>query len=220
MTGHDFTLAGARLSARGSGALWWEDEALLAVADLHLGKAERVARRGGALLPPYDTDETLTRLADEIAALAPRRVLCLGDSFDDDAAARALPEPAARRLLALMAGRHWIWISGNHDPAPVAPGGSALAEAEIGPLWFRHIAIPGERNEISGHYHPKARLCLGGRRVSRPCFLIDHARAILPAFGTYTGGLASRDRVLEQLMGPEAVAVLTGPKPLAVPMRA
>jgi len=219
MTGHDFTLAGARLTARASGALWWQDESLLVVADLHLGKAGRMARQGRALLPPYDSDQTLARLSAEIDILAPRCVICLGDSFDDDEASRALPDPAARRLSALMAGRRWIWIAGNHDPAPVAPGGSALAETRIGPLHFRHIAIPGEKDEISGHYHPKSRINLGGRRLARPCFLIDAARAILPAFGAYTGGLATSDPTLHRLMGPEALAVLTGQKALAFPMR-
>ena len=112
------TLAGARLAARASGALWWPDERLLCVADLHLGKSERLARRGGALLPPYETAETLDRLAAEIAALAPARVVCLGDSFDDSAAGAALAPDQAARLYALAAGREWIWIAGNHDPAP------------------------------------------------------------------------------------------------------
>ncbi len=85
-----FTLAGTTLAALPSGALWWPDEALLCVADLHLGKSERVARRGGALLPPYETAETLDRLAADIARHAPRAVVCLGDSFDDGACAEAL----------------------------------------------------------------------------------------------------------------------------------
>ena len=90
MSAQTVVLAGITLAARASGALWWPDERLLCVADLHLGKSERLARRGGALLPPYETAETLDRLAAEIAALAPARVVCLGDSFDDTAAGAAL----------------------------------------------------------------------------------------------------------------------------------
>ena len=116
------TLAGARLAARASGALWWPEERLLCVADLHLCKSERLARRGGPLLPPYETAETLERLADEIAALAPAGVVCLGDSFDDGAAGAALDAEDAARLMALMAGRDWIWIAGNHDPGPPPAG--------------------------------------------------------------------------------------------------
>lgn len=219
MNGYDFTLAGARLSALGTGALWWADAGLLAVADLHLGKAERIARRGGTLLPPYETAETLARLEADIARSAPRTVICLGDTFDDDAAAGALPADAQDRLLRLMAGRRWIWITGNHDPGPVALGGAHHASFAEGALTFRHIAQPEERGEVSGHYHPKMRLSVGGRRVSRACFLADDARVILPAYGAYTGGLAADAPVLDDLMGRAAVAILTGPQACPVPLR-
>jgi DNA ligase-associated metallophosphoesterase len=215
------TLAGARLAARGSGALWWEAERLLCVADLHLGRSERLARRGGALLPPYETAETLGRLAAEVAALAPARVLCLGDSFDDGAAGAALAPGDAAALAALMRGRDWIWIAGNHDPRPPGLGGRAHVELRLGPLAFRHAAAPGAApGEVSGHYHPKARLAVGGRGVSRPCFLLDGRRLILPAFGAYTGGLAARDPALAALLGPDARAVLTGAPCVALPLRA
>ncbi|TCP41728.1 ligase-associated DNA damage response endonuclease PdeM [Rhodovulum marinum] len=220
MTAHHFTLSGAPLAALPSGALHWPAAGLLAVSDLHLGKSERLARRGGTLLPPYDTAETLARLESAIAATDARTVVCLGDSFDDDAAARALPQGAEDRLLRLMAGRRWIWIAGNHDPGPAGLPGTHLVELAQGPLTFRHIAEPGARGEVSGHYHPKARLTLGGRRIARPCFLLDAARVILPAFGAYTGGLPTDAPVLDGLMGPGALAVLTGPRATALPMRA
>ncbi|MBN2905156.1 MAG: ligase-associated DNA damage response endonuclease PdeM [Rhodobacteraceae bacterium] len=219
MNGHDFTLAGARLTACPSGALWWGAAGVLVVSDLHLGKAERLARRGGALLPPYDTAETLSRLEGDIAATAPRVVICLGDSFDDDTAASTLAPDIATRLMQLAAGRRWIWIAGNHDPGPVALGGTALAEWQHGPLTFRHIARPDARAEVSGHYHPKMRLNLAGRRVARPCFLADPSRVILPAYGAYTGGLALDAPVLDALMGPEAMAIVLGPRAHALPMR-
>jgi DNA ligase-associated metallophosphoesterase len=215
---HSFTLCGARLRALPSGALHWPEAGVLAVADLHLGKAERIARAGGALLPPYETQDTLTRLAADIAATAPTRVLCLGDSFDDAAAAEALEEEALLWLARLMAGRAWDWIAGNHDPAPLSLAGSHRGEVALGPLVFRHIARPGAMGEVSGHYHPKARLGLGGARVARRCFLIDAARVILPAYGTYTGGLATGAEALAGLMGPEAVAVLTGQRAQPIPM--
>jgi DNA ligase-associated metallophosphoesterase len=214
MNAHDFTLAGEALQARGSGALWWPGRRLMVVSDLHLGKAERMARRGGAMLPPYEIRDTLARLEAEVAALAPDGVVCLGDSFDDLDAAGALGEETGLWLARLMAGRRWVWIEGNHDPGPVGLGGSHLAELALAPLVFRHIAEPGALGEISGHYHPKARLA--GR--ARPCFLYDGRRVILPAFGTYTGGLRSDAPVLAGLMGAGARAVLTGPVVRAIPM--
>ena len=63
-----------------------------------------------------------------------------------------------------------------------------------------------------------ARLRLRGRSVTRPAFLYDDRRLIMPAFGTYTGGLYSDAPVLQALMGPQACAILTGPQPTAIPM--
>ena len=218
MNRHIFSLAGEKLAACASGALVWPGRRLLCVADLHLGKAERIARRGGAALPPYEIEETLDRLEADIAAIDPATVLCLGDSFDDDAAADALPAAARRRIARMQAGRDWIWVAGNHDPGPAAPGGRHAVEQDSGPLVFRHAAHPGARGEISGHYHPKARLRLPGGAVSRRAFLIDRARVILPAYGTYTGGLAAHSPALTALMRPDAVAVLAGPRLLVIPM--
>lgn len=208
------TLANQTLHARPSGALYWPDRNLLAVSDLHFGKSDRLARRGGALLPPYDTRATLERLDAEIEATRPVTVLCLGDSFDDLAAADGIDDADALWLTRLMAGRDWIWVEGNHDPGPLSLGGSHRAEARIGPLTFRHIADPAQSHEISGHYHPKAQLA--GR--SQPCFLADDRRLILPAFGSYTGGLRSTHPALATLMQPLALAILTGRKALPIPM--
>ncbi|WP_119838671.1 ligase-associated DNA damage response endonuclease PdeM [Pseudooceanicola algae] len=214
MNGYDFTFAGTTLTARGSGALWWAEQRLLCVSDLHLGKSERIARRAGSALPPYEIRDTLTRLEAEIEALSPSTIICLGDSFDDAAAVRALGEADHLWLARLQAGRRWIWIEGNHDPGPLNLGGSHLRDMVQAPLCFRHIAQPEARGEVSGHYHPKA----GLRGPARPCFLADGARIILPAFGTYTGGLRSRDPALTSLMQPGALAILTGPRPRPIPM--
>lgn len=211
---HAFPLGPARLLALPSGALFWPDQGLLVVSDLHFGKSERLARRGGSLLPPYETRATLTRLDADIEAHDPAHVLCLGDSFDDLAAVGEMDSADRLWLIRLMAGREWTWIEGNHDAGPVSLAGSHRAELRLGGLAFRHIAT-AEAPEISGHYHPKARL--PGR--SAPCFLIDDRRVILPAYGAYTGGLFCDHPDLLALMGPRALAVLTGPTCLARPMR-
>lgn len=216
MNGVELRLAGATLVARGTGALFWPARRVLAVADLHLGKAARLAARGGALLPPYEAQETLNRLEAEIHATGAAVVICLGDSFDSPDP--ALPEAQMRRVAALAEAFHFTWIAGNHDPFPPGLPGLAAESFDLGALSFRHIARPGAQSEISGHYHPKARLDLGGRRISRPCFLADEARVILPAFGAYTGGLDCTDPALTGLMQPGARAVLTGPTPRDLPL--
>ena len=206
------------MHALGSGALHWPDQQLLCVSDLHLGKSERMARRGGAHLPPYEIRDTLSRLEHDLTRTHAQTVICLGDSFDDLGAAMALPEESRLWITRLQAGRRWVWIEGNHDPGPVDLGGSHLNALTLGRLTFRHIAEPGAVGEVSGHYHPKARIKTRGRHISRPSFLVDRDRLILPAYGTYTGGLRSQSQVLCELMRPDTLAILTGPHPVAVPM--
>lgn len=218
MNTHAFQFRGTTLHALPSGALHWPEEQVLVVSDLHLGKSARLSEVGGAQLPPYDARETLGRLEADIASTAPAHVICLGDSFDSQAIARALPQDERLWITGLQAGRRWTWIEGNHDPGPMELGGSHLAELCIGPLTFRHSAAARARGEVSGHYHPKARIALRGRAISRPCFLVDDNRLILPAYGAYTGGLRCDDPVLGALMAPQALAILTGTKPVAIPM--
>ncbi|MEP3843974.1 MAG: ligase-associated DNA damage response endonuclease PdeM [Paracoccaceae bacterium] len=213
-----FQFRGVPLAALGSGAVWWAEQSMLCVSDLHLGKSERMSRRSGIPAPPYEVHDTLSRLEDDIAATQARVVVCLGDSFDDLAAAAALPEEARLWITRLQAGRRWVWIEGNHDPGPIDLGGAHLAEMELGSLIFRHIAQAGARGEVSGHYHPKVQVPTRARVISRPAVLVDDARIILPAYGTYTGGLRSDDPVLAGLMGPEARAIVTGAHPVMVAM--
>jgi hypothetical protein len=142
----------------------------------------------------------------------------LGDSFDDAAAAQALDEVTTAHLTPLMAGRSWIWIEGNHDPGPLGLGGTHLATLCMGPLTFRHIAERDATGEVSGHYHPKARLSGRGRGITRPCFLIDGVRIVMPAYGTYTGGLHCDGPELSALMERGARAILLGTPPVEIPM--
>ncbi|MDO8838981.1 MAG: ligase-associated DNA damage response endonuclease PdeM [Parvibaculum sp.] len=182
------------------GAAWWPAERLLVVADLHLEKGSAYAARGIAL-PPWDTRATLARLENLIARFRPRMVVALGDSFHDASAdSRMAPEDAAH-LARLMRGRDWIWISGNHDPAPPPQfGGTIVAELDLGPLTFRHEPRPAPATgEIAGHLHPCAAVRVRGRRLRRRCYASDGTRMVLPAFGAYAGGLNVLDRAWDGL---------------------
>lgn len=215
MQDYELTFMGERVVALATGALWVPVSRTLVVADLHLGKAERIARREGRLTPPYEARETLARLSEIVDRMDPAEVICLGDSFDDNAAAAALPDEIAMGLSRLMAGRSWIWILGNHDPAPTGLGGAHVASCRRGALVFRHIAeaVEIDEAEVSGHYHPK--VWLRGR--GRPAFLVDRHRMILPAFGAYTGGMDATDAVFDALFEPDALALLTGPRIIPAP---
>lgn len=197
------TIAGATFVADLAGALYWEDERLLVVSDLHLEKGSSFAMRG-VLLPPYDTVATLGRLGAVIARFNPATVIALGDSFHDRDAHGRL-SPANRDILtALQARRDWIWISGNHDPdLPSDLGGSVAAEVAVGAVAFRHEPT-GACGEIAGHLHPKARVSRRGRSIERRCFAGDGTRVVMPAFGAYTGGLNIRDAAFARLFGGAA----------------
>ena len=206
-------LSGTAVELRPSGALFWPERSLLCIGDLHLGRAERLARESGNLLPLYESNNTLDRLEAEIIALAPRLVVCLGASFDDLATTGNLSDEVLARIGRLAAGRQWTWIAGNHDLGPVELPGTHLAELRLGLLSFRHIALPrlaASGGEVSAHFQPKARLTRSGARFTRRCFLADNARAVLPAFGTDTGGLDASDSAFDNLLGPEAKVYFLG----------
>jgi hypothetical protein len=192
------TVAGVELVADLSGALFWEDQSLLVVSDLHLEKGSSFATRG-VLLPPFDTVATLGRLASVIARHDPRRVIALGDSFHDRSAHDRLSAADREALAALQARRDWIWISGNHDPVlPPDLGGVVAEGVAIGPIAFRHEPS-GASGEIAGHLHPKARVSARGRSMERRCFACDGERAVMPAFGAYAGGLSIRDAAFARI---------------------
>jgi uncharacterized protein len=191
-------IAGVGFVADLSGALFWEQQSLLVVSDLHLEKGSSFASRG-VLLPPYDTAATLLRLAAVIARHDPKVVIALGDSFHDRRAHERLSASDREAISALQARRDWIWISGNHDPAlPPDLGGVVASEVAIGAIVFRHQPT-GAAGEIAGHLHPKARVATRARWLERRCFASDGDRAILPAFGAFSGGLSIRDTAFAKI---------------------
>lgn len=187
-------LGAASFVADAMGALYWADERMLVVADLHLEKGSAYARRR-VFLPPYDTAMTLAVLAALVARYMPRVVIALGDSFHDPDAGARLPAQYRAALHQLQIGRTWIWIAGNHDPhLPPDLGGARHDEIIIRGIVFRHAPAASERGrEIAGHLHPVARVVGRTGSVRRRCFVSDGHRCVLPAFGAYAGGLNLHD---------------------------
>ncbi|ODP35982.1 ligase-associated DNA damage response endonuclease PdeM [Sphingomonas turrisvirgatae] len=185
-----FSFAGHDLFALSEGALFWPERRALIVADLHFEKASWFAK-GGQMLPPYDTLETLAAVAALVRRTAAAELWCLGDSFHDSAGCERLQPDARAALISLTAAVRWVWITGNHDAHLVDHcGGEIVEEALVDGLLLRHEAERDEvRPELSGHFHPKLRVKLRGRPVSRRCFVASSTKLILPAFGALTGGL-------------------------------
>jgi DNA ligase-associated metallophosphoesterase len=200
MTAAPIHLAGERLMLDPMGALFWPAQRLLVVSDLHLEKGSSFARQG-MLLPPWDTHTTIDRLSLLLRRWSPATVLALGDSFHDPQAATRLPHSEQQRLRAMTQATNFIWVQGNHDPAAPdgLPGTCVTAHTE-GKLTFRHEAIAtAAQGEIVGHHHPKATIPARTGTVTRPCFVFDGRRLMLPAFGAYTGGLDVRDPAINRL---------------------
>lgn len=204
-----FSFAGETFSASPEGALHWPAQQALLVADLHLEKASWFARLG-QFLPPYDSVATLTALAELVRATGVKTLYCLGDSFHDRFGCDRLPEGARALLLEMTGKLDWVWILGNHDPGFADHcGGRLVEELCVEGIVLRHEADPADpRPEMSGHYHPKLRVNVRGRRVSRRCFVASKTKMILPAFGSLTGGLdASHPEIVKQV-GPAASALV------------
>jgi uncharacterized protein len=204
--GEEFLLTTAR-------ALYWPREQALLVADLHLEKASFFALHG-QMLPPYDSRETLERLALAIRETGARRVFTLGDNFHDPAGVDRLEPHAAGMLAALTRATDWVWITGNHDVGAGGPsvearaGGTLAEELEVAGLVLRHQARAGERRpELSGHFHPRLQVTVHERRIRRPCAVVSSdgsggGRMILPAFGALTGGMNAADPAILAAMQP------------------
>ena len=204
-----FSFAGETFSATAEGALFWPAQKALLVADLHLEKASWFARLG-QFLPPYDSHATLTALARDVERTGATRLFCLGDSFHDRFGCERLPADARALLTDLTSRLDWTWIVGNHDPGFADHCGGKLAdEVELSGVILRHEAVRGEpRPEMSGHYHPKLRVSLSGRRVSRRCFVVSATKIIFPAFGSLTGGLDAHHPEIMGSVGPGAAALV------------
>ena len=213
-----FSISENELVAMPSGALWWPAQSILCVSDLHFGKSNRLARLGQSWIPPYENQDTLLRLETDLGSTNAKKIICLGDSFDDNAASQSLPSDELLWITKMQAGRQWIWISGNHDPSPKNLGGSFLHYLEIEKLNFQHIASAEERFEISGHYHPKIKVIIKGQSFTKRCFLVDENRVILPAYGTYTGGLYCNRDPLRSIMQKKAIALMTGKEIYPIPI--
>lgn len=203
------SFAGQDFIALREAALFWPAQHALLVADLHFEKASWFARFG-QFLPPHDSEATLDAIEALVARTGARAVWSLGDSFHDSDGAARLPPQARHRLEALTARLDWVWITGNHDAAIADPlGGRLSREAEVAGIRLRHQADPADpRPEISGHFHPRLRLSLRGRPVSRRCFVRSDSKLILPALGALTGGLDAGHDEIRRAVGKGAQALI------------
>jgi DNA ligase-associated metallophosphoesterase len=173
--------------------LFWQEEKLLVVADLHFGKAQ-IFREYGIPIPGGTTADDLERLSYRMDQIQPRKLLFLGDLVHG----RIVKPNGFERSIALWRQRHknieLLLATGNHDPRCGDPPAQfrfdhVAAKIIVGPFIFSHKpGFEGSFYGFAGHLHPAVTITGKGRlKETLPCFCFGPRAALLPAFGSFTG---------------------------------
>jgi DNA ligase-associated metallophosphoesterase len=175
-------------------ALVWSAARTAFIADLHLGKAE-IFRRSGIPIPEGDTLVDLRRLDALIDAHALERIVVLGDFLHAASSERAGHADAFTAWRRARGSLDFVVIAGNHDRRSA---GRELADSvtwhskewHIGPFVCRHHPGGAEHGYVlAGHIHPVRYLYGSYRERTRvPVCWVRRDYAVLPSFGSFTGG--------------------------------
>lgn len=198
----EVTFAGQTMLLDAALGLFWPAQSTLIVSDLHLEKGTSYAQFGSAVAP-YDALDTLVRLDKLVCRYTPRRLVMLGDSFHDKQAWERLPDGAQRHLVNICNSvDEAVFVEGNHDVGvKVHPCLQFADEITLGGVVLRHEPEASDAPQIIGHFHPKAGANLRGFRLRGKCFAKTNNLLVMPAFGSFTGGLDIRDEVFTDLSG-------------------
>ncbi len=210
-------LDGERVTLLAERALYWPRERTVFVADVHLGKAAAF-RAGGVPLPRGSTAADLARLTRVLERTGASRIVVLGDFIH----AKAGRVPALAEAFARWRIQHAaidvMLVRGNHDARagdpPAAWNVGCVDEPFALPpfLACHRITQPATGYALCGHVHPGVRVHGSGEQSARlPCFVLGARRAILPAFGRFTG-------LADVLPAPrERIVVIAGRELFALP---
>ncbi len=187
-------IAGCDVLLLADKALYWPEQKMLFIADIHFGKAAAY-RALGQPVPHGTTAANLLRLDALLASYSVAQLIFLGDFL------HAPKSHAPATLAALHEWRHrhaalaCKLVRGNHDlragDPPVTLAIEVVNEPYLaGPFALRHTpAVHATHHVIAGHVHPVFQLQgLGRQRLRLPCFHITDTMTLLPSFGEFTGG--------------------------------
>ena len=200
-------IAGETLWLLADKALYWPARQALLIADAHFGKAATY-RLLGQPVPQGTTARNLQRLDQLLHDYPTRQLIFLGDFL------HARPARSGSTLAALQAWRarhadlQILLVRGNHDRSagdpPAELGIEVVGEPwPMGPFALCHEVLdcPG-LHVLAGHLHPVFVLRGRGRdRLRMPCFSIEPAVTLLPAFGEFTGGMAIEASIKRAIYG-------------------
>ena len=186
------TIGGECVVLHAERALSWPRERTLFVADLHLGKAAAF-RAGGVPLPRGSTAADLARLTTLLARTGATRLVVLGDFLHAKAGRVAALARAFTAWRTQHADLELLLVRGNHDdhagdPPPEWRVRCVDEPHPLAPFLACHrLAAPPSGYALCGHLHPGVRIASAGESARLPCFVLGPRRAILPAFGRFTG---------------------------------
>jgi uncharacterized protein len=190
---HLAVLGGEQVELFAQRALFWPAGGTLFVADVHLGKAAAF-RAGGVPLPRGGTQADLARLSALIERTRAQRLVVLGDFLHAAAGRVAALDVAFKAWRATHAGVTLTLVRGNHDDRAGDPPADWNIEVvsephPLAPFLACHVPVtPTTGYALCGHVHPGVFLRGSADDSARlPCFVLGRRRAILPAFGGFTG---------------------------------
>lgn len=188
--GKEIVIAGERLILLPEKAVFWPDQQVLLISDLHLGKIIHF-RKAGIGLPVSASEDNYIQLQDLIQEWLPKRVIFLGDLFHS---VKNSEWTLFCDFIGQMDDIVFELVIGNHDILDnelyLNAGMVVYREGlNLGPFYLSHHPEKKEGYyNLCGHLHPGVRLKGKARQSVRlACFLIRDTHLILPAFGTFTG---------------------------------
>jgi DNA ligase-associated metallophosphoesterase len=187
----EITIKKQTLSLLPQKALYWKEQNILVVSDIHFGKSGHF-RKHGIAVPDTVNTTNIQKLEELVQHISPKKILFLGDLFHSEINAEVEQFKEWRMAHAdiemiLTIGNHDILTRFEFEKMKLV----CVNQYELEPFVFMHDESESKnssRYPITGHIHPAVKLTVGGRqRIYVPCFYFGKSHGMLPAFGVFTG---------------------------------
>lgn len=170
------------------GALFWKEQSMLLIADVHLGKIAHF-RKNGMAIPIDGIEINFKNLTLIVEKFNPYQICFLGDLFHS----KLNKEWILFENWVKSTNKKIILIEGNHDII------SKQKYADLSILIYKELKIDGFKLthhpedeadffNFCGHVHPGIKLKgIAKQYLKLACFYKTNNQMILPAFGEFTG---------------------------------
>jgi uncharacterized protein len=173
--------------------IFWQQEQILILSDMHLGKTGHF-RKSGIAIPQAVFKEDMQRLVTQLQLFKPVQVIIIGDMFHSEGNKEhdfflKWRQDFAALPIHLVKGNHDILKEEWYRLADIT---IHKCEMTIGNFIFVHdiadCKVPGSGYAFSGHIHPSVTVRgLGKQALRFPCFYFGKQYGVLPAFSKFTG---------------------------------